>query len=104
MIEKVVQDDLLVLGEAVGIYTMNPLWVPIPIQRKLGMTRLIQEEGVFMLGVFDPTELVFKMLKIRGKKVKNLSLRLTTKGNLFFLFNIFNLEQRKQNSYARNST
>ena len=79
MIRKVVEDDLLILGEAGGIYTKDPLWEHIPIQREVGMTLLIQEEGVFILEGFDLKELILKMLKVRGKKFKNLSLRLTTK-------------------------
>ena len=57
-----------------------------------------------MLGSPNFEELVLKMLEVRGKKVEDLSPRPTTQGNPFPLFNILNLEEGTQNSYARYST
>ena len=56
-----------------------------------------------MLGSPNFEELVLKMLEVRGKKVEDLSPRPTTQGNPFPLFNILNLEEGTQNSYARYS-
>ena len=88
MREEIVEDNLLVLGKITGIYAKNPLRELIPVQKKFGMPLFIQKEGVLMLGGSDPKKLVFGVLEIRGKKVKNLLPRLITQGNPFSLFNI----------------
>ena len=45
MFEEIVDDNLLVLGEAVEVYAKKPSWIPIPVKGKFGMTLPIQKEG-----------------------------------------------------------
>ena len=46
-----------------------------------------------MLGGSNLKELVFEVLEIGGKEVKNLPPRLTTQGNPFSFCNILNMEE-----------
>ena len=92
MLREIVKDNLLILGKVARIYAKNSLWESIPVQGKLSMTLFIQKERVFMLGGPDPKELVFEMLEIGGKKVKNFPPKLTVQGNPSFFFNILNME------------
>ena len=70
MLGEVVEDNLFIQRKVVRIYAKNPLWEPIPIQRKLSITFFIQKERVFMLGDSNPKKLVFEMPKVGNKKVK----------------------------------
>ena len=103
MLGKIVENNFLILGKDAGIYTKNPLREPIPIKGKFGMTLLIQKEGVFILGGANPKELVFEVFEIGSDKVKDLSPRLPSQRNPFPFFNILNMKQGKQNSYAWNN-
>ena len=92
MLEKIGEDNCLILGMVAGIYTKNLLRKLIPVQRKFSMTLLIQKEEVVMLRSSNPKELVFKVFEIEDEKAKNLSHTLPTHRDQFPLLNILNLE------------
>ena len=59
------------------------------------MAFLVQEKREFMLGGKNFEKMIFKAFEIKGEELENFLPKLTTKGNPFSLFEIFNLEQRK---------
>ena len=92
MLREEVKNNLVIRGEAMKIHTKDPLWISIPIERKLCMTFLTQKERIIELGSFNSEELVFKTFEIRGEEFKSPLPKLTTKGDPFPLVNILYLE------------
>ena len=88
MLGEEVKNNLVICGEAMKIYTKNPLWIPI-LEGKLCVTFLIQKERVLKLGSFNSEELVFKTFEIGGEEFESPFLRLIIRGNPFPLVNIF---------------
>ena len=78
MFGDIVEDNFLILGKVVGVYTKNPLREPILAQGEFGTILLIQNEGLLILEGSNPRELVFKVFEVGGEKVKNLSPQLPT--------------------------
>ena len=95
MLGREVKNNLLILGNAMEVYTKNSLWVPILVEREFSMTFLIQEEGILMLGYPNLKQLVFETPEIGSEKVNDFPPRLATKGNSFSFLNILYLKQRK---------
>ena len=68
MFQEIVDDNLLVLGEAVEVYAKKPSWIPIPVKGKFGMTLPIQKEGYSCLETQILKNWSLKCLKLEVKK------------------------------------
>ena len=87
-----VEYNLVIGGKVVIVDTKNPFWKTIPVKGELCMTFFIQEKRELMLGGQDFEKLVLESFEIRREEFKIFLSRLTSNGNPFSLFDIFNLE------------